>query len=118
MISITDCTQSSLTLPNDKTASQPSSLALPNGKATIKPSKTFSFTTEDTSAKLHANFHSQNVQDLLLKWGMRGGMYMKRFYYDQVFQEQYDNLDSFLEQFFCSPNVNPCIKVLCIYPIF
>lgn len=75
----------------------------------VKQIPKYSFTSEDDSSGLFAGF--SKIKDLLRKWGMLENMYVKRFHYDQVLREQYDNMEMFIKEFVNSPNVNPWIKV-------
>jgi hypothetical protein len=78
--------------------------------SSTKEQAKYSFTSQEDSSKIFPGFNSIKIQENLAKWGMKENMYMKRFHYDQVLREQYDCIDSFLLQFFNSPNVNPFIK--------
>jgi hypothetical protein len=86
-----------------------SQINAPTAVASKKEQPKYTFTSDD-SAKAFPKYNSLKTKDNLIKWGMHQNMYMKRFHYDQVLRQQYDSVDSFLLQFFNSPNVNPHIK--------
>ncbi|RIA87039.1 hypothetical protein C1645_807515, partial [Glomus cerebriforme] len=66
--------------------------------------------------KYHANspnrlgYNNKHVQDLLEKWGMKQHSYIKRFIYEEYFDNEKDENDFFLE-FFNEENVRKEFKV-------
>ncbi|KAI9324690.1 hypothetical protein DFJ73DRAFT_232367 [Zopfochytrium polystomum] len=57
-----------------------------------------------------AGFHSNDLQELLFKWGMTDHCYMKTFSYNR-FLENYET-EKFILDFFNDPDVNPNLPVL------
>lgn len=80
----------------------------------IKSKQVSAFTFTFLEDKRYTGFNHKDTQDLLYKWysrltrGMQNNCFIKRFSYDQHFQEY--QIDSFVLDFF---NNNPFIKVLC-----